>query len=289
MHRLSSMSKYIISILLLLLTSSVWGQQDTTVKVQRGSISDRAGARTISASDTTFRDTGDVTIADILDTDTTIVLKDSAALTDSARTGMLTERDSLHQLRISFDISKPLSKLLVKDSLSFRESFEFEVDFYHKKELYLVAEGGWGSGKVDYPDLRYSTKNTFFKAGVNKSLLVRRGVHDWDQAFIGVRYAMAFINRSDAYYESDSNFYWGKTSGIIPGDKMIAHWFEVTAGTRLEVWRGIFIGWNIRGKFRLNKKAFQELPPYFIAGYGKGDKNSIFDFNFYLSYAIRWQ
>jgi hypothetical protein len=286
------MSKYITSILLLLLTSQVWAQQDSS-GVKTGSSTDTVrrnkGKRFSSASDTVFRDTADVSIADILNTDTTVAVADTPALSDSTRTGMLKHRDSLHQLRIGFDISKPLLKLLVEDSLSFRESFEFEIDHYFKKELYFVLEGGWGSGRVDYPDLKYSTKNTFFKAGINKSLLVRQGVHDWDQAFIGARYAMAFINRSDAYYQTDSTLFWGNTSGTIPADKMIGHWFEVTAGTRLEVWRGIFIGWNVRGKFRLNKKPFEELPPYFIAGYGKGDKKSIFDFNFYLSYAIRWQ
>ncbi|RYD56008.1 MAG: hypothetical protein EOP56_13815 [Sphingobacteriales bacterium] len=272
------MSKYIISILLLLLTATAWAQQDTT-RVRPGDV-------LVVTTDSVANDSS-LIIRDSLEVDT--VLTDSVALSDSARSSMIAERDSLHQLRFGFDISKPLMKLLTKDSLSFRETFELEVDFYHKKEIYLVAEGGWGSGRVDYPDLSYRTKNIFVKGGINKSLLVRRGVTDWDQAFIGARYGVAFINRSDANYETDSNAYWGKIVGTIPGRNLTAHWFEVTAGTRLEVWRGIFVGWNARGKFRLNKKAFQDLPPYFIAGYGKGDKNFIFDFNFYLSYAIRWK
>lgn len=281
------MLKYITSILFLLLTLPAWAQQDTSARIRRGGLSDRAGANnslvdtSLTKRDSALTDTG-------LSKPDTNLVDSSLVLSDTARKNMLARRDSLHQFRISFDISKPLMKLLVDDSLSFRESFEFEIDYYYKKELYWVAEGGWGSARVEYPDLRYSTKNTFFKAGINKSLLMRRGIHDWDQAFIGARYAVAVINRSDAHYETDAS-YWGKTFDTIPGKNIVGHWFEITAGTRLEVWNGIFIGWNIRGKFRLNRKPFQELPPYYIAGYGKGDKNSIFDFNFYLSYAIQWQ
>jgi hypothetical protein len=38
----------------------------------------------------------------------------------------------------------------------------------------------------------------------------------------------------------------------------------------------------------MNGSSFKDLAPLYIAGYGRGDKNSIFDFNMYLSYAIRW-
>jgi len=56
----------------------------------------------------------------------------------------------------------------------------------------------------------------------------------------------------------------------------------------VEIFKGLFAGWTIRGKFRLNQAPFRELPPAYIAGYGKGDKNAIFDFGFYINYAIRW-
>jgi len=103
-----------------------------------------------------------------------------------------------------------------------------------------------------------------------------------------VRYALAFIERSEARYTIFDNF-WGNTSGTIPGKNMTAHWLELTGGVRVELAKGLFTGWTIRGKFLLNGNQFKDLPPPYVAGYGRGDKNSIFDFNFYISYAIRWK
>ena len=193
-------------------------------------------------------------------------------------------RDSVTQLRFGVDISKPV----INSFSDKRKSYEFEADYYWKKELYIVGEAGWGSSMLNDTSLRFSSSNIFFKGGINKSMLTRVMPGDWDMAFIGFRYAAGFINRGDAFYMTRDNF-WGSTTGIVPGRNMTGHWAEVVSGVRLELYKGIFAGWNVRGKFLLNKRQFRELPTAFIAGYGAGDKNSIFDFNFYLSYAIRWR
>jgi hypothetical protein len=194
--------------------------------------------------------------------------------------------DSFHQFRVGIDISKPIINAFIKD----RQAYEFEFDYYHKKELYFVAEGGWGSADVtdSAQQLVYNTTNTFFKAGVNKAMLSRISNKDWDMAFIGLRYGMALIQRSAATYTTYDNF-WGSTIGTVPAKSYSAHWFEITGGVKVELFEGIFTGWNVRARFMLNRKSFSELPPSYIAGYGRGDKGSIFDFNFYLNYAIRWR
>lgn len=194
--------------------------------------------------------------------------------------------DSAHQLRLGFDISRILFNQLQKDKEE-RISYELELDFYWRKDLYIVAEGGWGNASLNYPDLAYESSNVFFRTGINKSLLPRLKQDDWDVAFIGLRYGVGLINRSDANYMiTDST--WGTVSGNVPGANLIAHWIELTGGVRVEVAKHLFLGWNMRGKFMLNAKQFTELPPYNIAGYGKGEKNTVFDFNVFLSYAIRW-
>jgi hypothetical protein len=192
--------------------------------------------------------------------------------------------DSFSQVRLSFDVSRPVWNYF----LTSRQSYEFAFDYYFKKDLYFVAEAGWGNATVDYIDLKYNTSNTFFRLGINKSLLKRQSSKDWDMGFVGVRYGLAPIQRSVASYIVIDSF-WGSTAGTIPAKNMTLHWAEVTAGVNVEVWKGLFAGWTIRGKFRINKGDFKELPPYYVTGYGKGDKGSVFDFNFYLGYAIRWR
>lgn len=192
--------------------------------------------------------------------------------------------DSSHQLRLGFDISKLVSNSL-QDT---RNSYEFELDYYWKKGVYWVAEAGWGNATLDYSYLSYKSSNSFFKIGINKSLLERLSQKDWDMAFIGLRYGMGLVQRGSANYTiTDST--WGQVSGSVPATGLTAHWIGLTGGVRVELLKGMFIGWNVRGKFLLNSKKFVELPPYYIAGYGRGEKNTVFDFNVYLCYAIRWK
>jgi hypothetical protein len=197
--------------------------------------------------------------------------------------------DTVKQLRFGIDISKPIMYSFSGE----RRSYEAEIDYYLRKDIYAVVEGGFGGAKVNYTDpnhladLIYTSNNVFFKTGVSKGMLLRLGTNDWDMAFIGARYAFSPIRRSAATY-TITDVFWGQTSGSIPAKNLTAHWFELVGGTKVELFKGIFVGWTIRGKFRLNQKTFKELPPAYIAGYGKGDKNSVFDFNFYVNYAIRW-
>jgi hypothetical protein len=293
------MSKYIINIILLLLLSvATWAQTDTlrnTSSDKWGTTNNVMAADTISnvrrsigkAIDSSRINTLDsaVLVIDTLVADTLIA--DTIAKDTNIIKRVVT-RDTLHQVRLGIDLMKPIMNQFYKT----RNSYEFEADYYFRKEIYFVAEGGWGSsgtiGDTNYRDLQYESSNTFLKVGVNKSMLTRLGPGDWDMAFIGARYGIAFIQRSAATYKVNNPF-WGASNGTLNAQQITGHWLEVTAGARLEIYRGIFAGWNIRGKFRVNRKPFRELPPLYIAGYGQGDKNSIFDFNFYLSYAIRWR
>lgn len=188
-----------------------------------------------------------------------------------------------HQLRLGFDISKPIINFVQ----STYKSYEAELDYYLNREIYAVAESGFGSAEYNYPDLSYRSSNAFFRIGVDKTLIKRLNNSDWDAAFIGARYGVALIDRQEATYTITDSL-WGTTSGTIPAKAFNAHWAEITGGVRVELFDGISAGWNIRGKFLLTDKTFRELSPVFIAGYGKGDKSTIFDFNFFICYALRW-
>ena len=188
-----------------------------------------------------------------------------------------------HQLRFGFDISRPV----VNITQQIRTSYEAEADYYLRNEVYAVAEGGFGSAVYEYPDLNYRSTSSFFRAGIDKTLIKRLAGNDWDAAFIGARYGVAFIKRQEATYTIIDSL-WGNTSGTIPAKTFTAHWAEITGGVRVELLRNLMAGWNIRGRFLLNERAFRDLSPVFIAGYGKGDRSTIFDFNFFICYTLRW-
>ncbi len=188
-----------------------------------------------------------------------------------------------HQLRFGLDVARPVANAIQ----SSRRSYEGAIDYYLRNEVYIVGEGGFGSADYDYPDLSYKSANSFFRVGIDKTLITRLGAGDWDAAFFGFRYGAGFINRQEARYTIFDSV-WGNVSGTIPAKSFTAHWVEITGGVRVELIKNVFAGWNVRGRFLLNSRSFLELPPAFIAGYGRGDKTTVFDFNFYLCYALRW-
>jgi len=188
-----------------------------------------------------------------------------------------------HQLRLGVDILRTILNL-AQDA---QQSYEASLDYYWRKELYIVLEGGAGSSHYDYPDLNYTSNSSFVRLGVDKTILSRLGPGDWDAAFFGLRYGLGFIQRGEASYLIVDSV-WGNSSGLVPAKNFMAHWAELTGGVRVELLHGLFAGWDVRARFLLNGRSFQDLSPSFIAGYGRGDKTTVFDFNFYLLYAIRW-
>lgn len=189
-----------------------------------------------------------------------------------------------HQLTLAVDLFHPAMAQWATD----RKTYEGEVTWYLKKnEYYAVLEGGWGSSTVNYPDLKYTTTNYFARAGFNKSVLYRESEKDWDMMFIGLRLAGGTLSRSAASYTIVDTV-WGNATGLSPQKSFPVFWVEITTGTRVELARNLMAGWNIRGKFMMNGRSFSDLAPLHIAGFGRGDKNSSFDFNLYLVYALRW-
>lgn len=209
---------------------------------------------------------------------------DSLNTKDSIRTASIKKKAAMiHQFRFGIDIAR----IGFNFAFPSKQAYEFQADYFLKNKLYIAAETGFGSGTIDYENLKYNTNAFFIRLGVDKSFLDQLGPEDFDMGFLGARYGMGIGQRTEATYLIQSPF-GTEIIGHVPSQTFTVHWFEVMAGIKVELWKGVFAGWTARGRFLLNPGTFKELSPNFIAGYGKGDKNSIFDFNFYLSYAIRW-
>ena len=188
---------------------------------------------------------------------------------------------TLTYVRIGIDLSKVASSFLQKQY----DVLEFQADVYYKKDLYFAAEFGAGNSLVENNFLTYKSKNTFISLGLDKTFFSKDFRGDFDNAFVGLRYGVGLINRGEASY-TIQDIIWGNTQGRIPAEHFIAHWLELTGGFRMELMKNIFVGWNIRARTFINPKKFEKLPPSYVAGYGRGDKNSNFGYNFYLLYGL---
>lgn len=187
------------------------------------------------------------------------------------------------ELRLGVDLFQPI----IHAGNEQTKGYEISADYRLNKTIYLVAEGGFGHSDYQYPELSYTTKNSFVRVGFDKSLLPEISKNDRDMAFVGLRYGLALIHRGTASFVYQDPLY-GSTYGTVAGKNMQAHWLEITGGVKVFLWKNIWAGWQVRGKFLLNQKAFRELAPDYLAGYGRGDKNTNFGFNFYVGYGLRW-
>lgn len=183
--------------------------------------------------------------------------------------------------RIGFDATKLLKSQLAKDY----KTIEFQVDVNYTKSTNLAVEFGTGNSIVNNQFLNYKSNNTFIRLGIDKTFFGKEFPGDMDNAFVGVRYAFSRVNRLGATYTIQDNV-WGNTSGTIDASAFVAHWIELNGGFRMEIIKNVFAGWNIRAKTFLNPKKFELLPPTYLSGYGRGDKNTAFDYNFYILYGI---
>lgn len=201
-----------------------------------------------------------------------------AAQTDSTNTKPEVKKTiRFDYFRIGVDLSKFVSSPLSKEY----KAYEFSFDTHFQKDLWLLADFGFGRSSVSNDNLAFSSSNLFLRLGLDKTFFNQEFKGDLDNAFIGLRYGLGMVNRSAAtYYIKDT--VWGNTAGSIPAANFLAHWIELGAGFRLELARNIFLGWNIRAKTFVNPKKFAELPPAYLAGYGRGEKNTAFGYNLFF-------
>ena len=186
------------------------------------------------------------------------------------------------QIRVGLDIARPIVNLLAES----RYVYEGEIDVSLKNDNYAVLEGGFGGFKSNYSDLRYSSTNAFVRLGVDKSFLKRLFPQDWDGGLFGIRLAAAPVQQSAVDFVSN-NPVWGSVNGRQEPSSRVFYWAELTGGIRLELLPRFFTGWNIRVKYLFNTVDEGKPTPGYIAGYGGGDKNTAFDFNVWIMWAIR--
>lgn len=183
--------------------------------------------------------------------------------------------------RVGTDITKWVADIAQQKYFT----FEVQADATFRKNLYLATELGYANSKVQNEVLAFDANNIFLSFGVDKTILHKEQESDFDNAFIGIRYGMSLVNRSAANYVIQDPV-WGNTSGTIVARNFFAHWLELNAGFRLEVKKNIFAGWNVRFRTFINPDNFKQLPPAYLAGYGRADKNTAMGYNFYILYGF---
>lgn len=155
------------------------------------------------------------------------------------------------------------------------QEYQLEIDF---RQYLLALE--YGSNEVEEveQDFSYYNKGNYFRIGPDINFMYKPDkLH---AVFAGVRYARTTFDDNLDYHTEDA---YGNTDITTSNQNASAQWAEMVTGTKVNLWKGLFIGFTIRYKF-LKTVRSGDLEPYWIPGFGQNmqDDNDQFGFSYYL-------
>ncbi len=154
-----------------------------------------------------------------------------------------------------------------------------DVDFYR---YYLAVDyGSWGRKYVQ-DSSNYSNNGNYFRIGADVNFLTKNP--DKNMFFLGMRYAYSKFSEDYTVIVNDPN--WGSSTQTFANRNVPAHWFELTSGMRVRLWKMIWLGYTIRYKFALSMGDTPDLLPHDVPGYGLTNKNVYWGFNYQVLFRI---
>jgi hypothetical protein len=186
-------------------------------------------------------------------------------------------------IRIGYDLTKPAFYYFEPE----RKAFEVSVDFEVKQNYYTTLE--YGQQKVDLiePGFNYTLDGYYSRIGLDYNFSKKKmEVDHYEMVFGGFRYGYAKYSQTARNIVLTEN-YWGvQTIGDLSVNDLSAHWFEVVAGIRGELFKNFFMGWSFRGRVMIWKKKDPFMYAYNIPGFGIGNKKAQLGFNYSIYYRI---
>ncbi|MBC2840802.1 DUF6048 family protein [Robiginitalea sp. SC105] len=219
---------------------------------------------------------------------------------DSAQVARTVPADA-YGLRVGADLSRLLITALNEDY----QGFEVVGDFRLTEKLYLAAELGNESrrvnelldneGSVNIQSLYdITSRGSYLKAGVDYNTY-----ENWygmnNQIIVGARAAFStFSTDLDSYSYFNSNRYWNP-EGFVPGTDapeefggLNAAWIEVLLGVKAELFANIYMGASVRLGMLVSRTEADRMPHLWIPGFNRVTEGSSFGvgFNYTISYFL---
>ncbi len=185
---------------------------------------------------------------------------------------------------LNLDIFNPIATAFNGGRFEFVVSVD--VDLWHR--LFPAVEYGMMFMNKDYDNYRYKSDGLFVKAGFLYNFINNKPDRKYDHLFgAGFRYAYSNVNYtlSDAQLKES---YWKEESTVSnPRRNVNVGWLEFFLAVRVQVYKGFFMGLNLKVKtFSHFYKKAADYPTY-IPGFGEYSKDvTNFGFEYMLSYRI---
>jgi hypothetical protein len=186
-------------------------------------------------------------------------------------------------VRIGYDLSRPALNYFEPA----RKCFEVSADFEVKQNYYATMEYGQQQVSLIEPGFSYSSDGYYGRIGLDYNFSKKKmEVDHYEMVFGGLRYGFANYSQLAEDIILAEN-YWGiQTISEMQSNDVSAHWFEVVAGIRGELFKNFFMGWSFRGRVMLWKEQGSAMYAYNIPGFGAGNKKAQLGFNYSIYYRI---
>ena len=172
---------------------------------------------------------------------------------------------------VGIDVAGLASKALGSDI----NSAEALVQVNLKNRFFPVAEIGFGSIDTtnDETDIHYKASAPYFRLGMDYNVFYQKPYLP-GYFTVGLRYGFTSFDYDVASPPlTDPN--WGHTSVPVTyeGVKTNVGWAELAIGLKANVFKGFYMGFNVRYRARLSMTKHENSEPYYIPGFGKGKNN----------------
>lgn len=188
-------------------------------------------------------------------------------------------------IRVGADISRLARSFYESDY----RGFEIVGDYRLSKKIFIAGEIGNEDRTDNESQLSYTTKGSYFKAGFDFN-----AYDNWldmeNMIYAGMRYSVStFSQQLNSYDIYNTNLYFGENT-LTPNQKfdgLTAHWIEVVAGVKAEIFRNLFLGFSVRLNYLVSNQKPEGFDNLYIPGFNRTyDGNFGAGFNYSVSYFI---
>ncbi len=189
----------------------------------------------------------------------------------------------LNGIYVYGDVAPVITSTILNNSTY---SFEGGAQINLKYKYFPVFEAGiGGANKLSTNNIGFKTIGPFARIGVDLNLLKQKDntkpVNNFFLAGVRLGFSNFRYNITNAVVTDD---YWGETRTINYTDISATKvWAEVVAGVKVETFKNIYMGWQIRKKFLFSQDASGSPSPWYIPGFGIKD-GSNWGFNYTIGY-----
>lgn len=189
----------------------------------------------------------------------------------------------LQGVTVEFDLVPPLETLVSKGVTT---GYKANVQVNLKNTWLPVLELGYGkTNKILVNNNGFNGGGMFGKLGLDFNLIKPKTGSKFlnNHLLAGLRLGATHFNYdiTNLYLKDE---YWGTEERI---EKQSAgatkFWFEFTAGIRVEIYKGILLGWSVQNKHLIGSAVSGEINPWYIPGYGKNTP-SLWTFSYVIGY-----